>query len=288
MLSVWVNDRLVPEAEAVVSVFDHGFLYGDGIYETLLARDCVILKLKEHFARLKKSASLIQLRLPMSDDEFKSILYRTVDDNTLTDAYIRVTVSRGPGPIGLDPALSPSPSLIVIARLFVPYPGDLYRKGVKITLAKTRRNLREAINPAIKSLNFLNNVLAKIEAKKRNAFEAVMLNDKGFVAEGTITNIFMVKNRVLLTPSLETGILSGITRQTLLRLAGKNGIRTVEKLMRPADLYRADEVFITNTTLGVMPVAKADGVTYKEKIVTSFLAEAYEKEMQKEIGKGRR
>ncbi|MGE5893160.1 MAG: aminotransferase class IV, partial [bacterium] len=201
MYSIWVNDRLVPEDQAVVSVFDHGFLYGDGVYETLLARSGVILHLPAHLARLKRSASLIGLRLPCDAARFKEIIYQSLDGNDLSEAYIRIMVSRGPGPIGIDPALCASPTLVVFVRPFVPYPDALYRRGVNVIIPSVRRNPRESINPEIKSLNFLNNILAKIEAKKKNAFDAVMLNIRGYVAEGTITNVFMVKKGVLMTPS---------------------------------------------------------------------------------------
>ena len=287
MYSIWVNDRLVPEDRAMVSVFDHGFLYGDGVYETVLARSGVILHLSAHLARLRKSASLIRLRLPYDTWRFKEILYQSLDGNNLSEAYIRIMVSRGPGPIGIDPALCASPTLVVFVRPFVPYPETMYRRGVRVVIPSVRRNPRESINPEIKSLNFLNNILAKIEAKKKNAFDAVMLNVRGYVAEGTITNVFMVKKGVLATPSLETGILSGITRQSILKVAGRNGIETVEKLIRPVELYRADEVFITNTTMGIMPVRQVDRVRYAKRQITNLLISAYGEEVQKEVRKGR-
>lgn len=288
MLKVWLNDGLVPENRAKVSVYDHGFLYGDGIYETLLAREGVVIKVSEHYARLKRSASLIMLRLPFAREGFRDILYRSLDGNRLSNAYLRVTVSRGPGLIGLDPSLCPSPTVVVFARPLVPHPPGLYTRGVRVIVSSVRRNLREAINPEIKSLNSLNTILAKVEAKRRRAFEAVLLNVRGQVTEGTITNIFMGRGDVLMTPSVESGLLNGITRMTVRELAGRLGVRVQERAITLRDLYGADEVFITNTTLGIMPVRQVDGVRYRVGRLTSLMAAEYEKEVAREVAKGRR
>jgi len=283
MMRIWLNDRLVPEDRASVSVFDHGFLYGDGIYETLLARDGIVLKLNAHLDRLRRSASLIGLRLPYAKKELGEIVYRTIGKNKLSDAYIRITVSRGSGPIGLDPALCPSPTLVVICRPFMRPPKEQYRKGVKLIVSRTRRNARDAVNPEIKSLNFLNNILAKIEAKKGGAFEAVMLNQKGFVTEGTISNIFMVKGGTLLTPSVDSGILEGITRNMVIDAARDKGVPVSETAISRAALSRADEVFITNTSMGIMPVHHVDAIRYKSRKITDLLSGAYEDAVEKEI-----
>jgi len=285
MLKIWLNDRLVPEKEAVISVFDHGFLYGDGVYETLLARKSAVLKMNDHLKRLERSASLIELLLPYKRDELSDIVYRTIEGNKLSDAYIRITLSRGPGPIGLDPALCPVPTLVIICRPFVPQGKEIYRKGVKIMIPCTKRNPREAVDPGIKSLNFLNNVLAKIEAKKAEAFEAVMLNHKGHVTEGTISNVFIVKKGALLTPSLESGILEGITRNAVLDLARKKGIAVSETQITKAAFYGADEVFITNTSMGVMPVRQVDHVRFEQREVTDVLSREYGKWMDREVMK---
>lgn len=288
MLKVWINDRLVPENRARVSVYDHGFLYGDGIYETLLARDGVIIKPYEHFARMKRSASLIRLRLPFSREGFGDILYRSLDGNGLCDAYLRVTVSRGQGPIGLDPALCPSPTVVVFARPLVQHSRHLYQRGVRLVVSSIRRNPREAINPEIKSLNSLNTILAKVEAVRKRAFEAVLLNMRGHVTEGTITNIFLGREGMLITPSVESGLLNGITRMTVVRLARRLGVQVREMSVTPRQLYGAQEVFITNTTLGIMPVRQVDGIHYRLGHLTRLMADEYEREVLREVRKGRR
>ncbi len=240
----------------MISVFDHGFLYGDGIYETLRVYNGVVFRIDEHIDRLFRSAFLIGLIIPMAPDIIKKAVYKTLEANSLKEAVIRITLSRGAGPIGLDPDLCPKPTFVIFANKFKEYPEQFYKKGVKIAIVDTRRNYSKAIDPQIKSLNFLNNILAKIEAKKRNAYEAIMLNYRGYIAEGTITNIFFVRNDVLLTPSLKVGILDGITRRIILEAAKKLKIETREGRFKPEDIYNAQEVFISNTTMEVMPVAE--------------------------------
>ncbi len=252
---IYLNGRLVPEEKALISVFDHGFLYGDGIYETLRAYNGRVFELDAHIARLVRSSDMIDLKIPRSPDEIKEAVYQTMRANRLKEAVIRITVSRGAGNPGLDPALCPQPTLVIFARMFRQYPEEYYRKGVKIAIAETRRNYRKAINPQIKSLNFLNNVLAKIEAKKHGAYEAVMLNYRGHIAECTVSNIFFVSNNVLCTPSLDVGILDGITRGIILETAEELKIKTCEGIFKTEDIRNAREVFISNTTMEVMPVA---------------------------------
>jgi branched-chain amino acid aminotransferase len=253
---IYINGRIIPRDKAVISVFDHGFLYGDGIYETLRAYKGVVFKFHEHIDRLFRSAFLLDLIIPISPDAIKKAVYKTMAANRLKEAVIRITISRGPGPTGLDPDLCPKPTLVIFANKFKEYPEQYYKKGIKIAIADTRRNYRKAIDPQIKSLNFLNNVLAKIEAKKRNAYEAIMLNYKGHIAEGTITNIFFTQNSVLCTPSLKVGILDGITRRIILEAAKKLKIETREGRFKPDHIYNAQEVFVSNTTMEVMPVAE--------------------------------
>ncbi|RPI32802.1 MAG: branched-chain amino acid aminotransferase, partial [Nitrospiraceae bacterium] len=266
-MHIFLNKTIVPESEAVVSVYDHGFLYGDGIYETMRAYGGVVFMLEEHLERLARSASFLKLALP--DAGFiTDAVYRTIEANKLSDAYIRVTVSRGRGPIGLDPALCKEPTFVVIAEPFSEYPEHLYRDGVKLIIAKTRRNLVEAVNPKIKSLNFLNNIFAKVEAKERGAYEAIMLNSEGLIAEGTISNIFFVKDDLLCTPASEVGVLDGITREIVISSAKKSGMKVSEGAFYPADLFSASEVFFTNTTSEIMPVAQVELVEYKVGEVT--------------------
>ena len=272
---IYLNGKLVPSKGALISVFDHGFLYGDGIYETMRVYDRAIFKLHEHLQRLFRSASLIGLSIPLESDSLKISVYETLIANGFRNAYIRVTVSRGRGAIGLDPDLCREPTTVIIAQEFKDYPQTFYNDGISLIIAETKRNLREAIDPRIKSLNFLNNVLAKIEAKKRGAYEAVMLNASGKVTEGTISNIFFYKNGILCTPSPDCGILDGITRGIVIDLAKRADLRVKEGKFRKDDLYSADEVFITNTTTEVMPVSKIDDRRYPVGDIAKLLRKLY-------------
>jgi branched-chain amino acid aminotransferase len=276
---VHLNGKLVPAQDASVSVFDHGFLYGDGIYETMRGYNRVIFMLDEHLKRLYRSASLIGLPIPWGKDNLRIALYETLLANNLNDAYLRLTVTRGRGPVGLDPGLCPEPTVVIIAHELKPYPESFYKKGIALMIARTRRNLREAIDPAIKSLNFLNNILAKIEAKKAGAYEAIMLNARGNLAEGTISNLFFFSDGILCTPSAECGILDGITRGLILQLAARLGFRVREGEFRRGALYSSDEVFVTNTTFEVMPVTRADKKEYAVGKKTRLLHKAYRKEV---------
>ena len=207
----------------------------------------------------------------------------------MKNAYIRLTISRGFGKIGLDPALCEKPTFVIVTNEFKDYPDSFYKKGVRLIISSVKRNLKEALNPQIKSLNFLNNILAKIEAKKKNAYEALMLNSQGYLTEGTICNIFFVlkeKNKaVLCTPSLDCGILDGITRNIVLELAQKSGIKTKEGRFKKEDIYRASEVFITNTTMEIMPVCKVDSANFKVGAITKLLHEAYKERVKGYLAK---
>ncbi|MDO8746891.1 MAG: branched-chain-amino-acid transaminase [Thermodesulfovibrionales bacterium] len=283
-MHVYINGSLIPESEAKISVFDHGFLYGDGVFETMRAYNGTVFMIEEHIQRLFRSASLIGLDIKRDKDSIKTTVYETISKNSLKDAYIRVTVSRGTGPIGLDPDLCKEPAFIIIAEEFREYPAAYYQNGIKTIIAETRRNIKEAINPQIKSLNFLNNILAKIEAKKKNAYEALMLNAQGYLAEGTISNLFFVLSQyektVLCMPSLDCGILDGITRNIVLELAQKSSIPTKESKFKKEDIYRASEVFITNTTMEIMPVCAVDSVSYQVGTVTKLLHKAYKENVK--------
>jgi branched-chain amino acid aminotransferase len=271
---VFLDGAIVPESEARISVYDHGFLYGDGIYETMRSYEGVVFMLDRHLERLRRSASLIKLRLP-EDAYLKDAVLRALRSNKLADAYVRITVSRGKGPIGLDPGLCGEPTLIVFAEQFRPYPESLYREGVKLIIAGTRRNLAAAIDPKIKSLNFLNNILAKIEAKEMGAYEAVMLNGEGFMAEGTVSNIFFVAGGALCTPSAEAGILDGITRELVIGLALREDIDVREGKFKPEELLCASEAFFTNTTSEVMPVSAVGEKKYRVGEITKRLRQHY-------------
>lgn len=276
---VYLNNRIVPASEAKVSVFDHGFLYGDGIYETMRVYDGVVFMLDEHIERLYRSASLIGLNIPKKISDIKISIYETLKANSLTNAYVRLTVSRGYGPIGLDPDLCREPTFVVVTNAFKSYPRSYYKEGIKLTISSVRRNLREALNPQIKSLNFLNNILAKIEAKQADAYEAIMLNAEGHLTEGTISNIFFVKNGILCTPSVECGILDGITRALVIDLALKNGLEVKEGRFTPEELYMASEVFITNTTMEVMPANRIDKKEVAVGEISRLLLKKYRQEV---------
>lgn len=279
---IFLNERVVPAEEALLSVFDHGFLYGDGIYETMRAYGGKVFRLEEHLRRLERSASLIRLSLP--DKGFlRDAVLGTIAANKLAEAYVRLTVSRGRGPIGLDPDLCPAPTVVVIAERFSEYPDSLYRDGVRLIIAETRRNLPAALNPRIKSLNFLNNILAKIEAKDRGAYEAIMLNADGYLTEGTVSNIFFVNDGVLCTPSPDAGVLDGITREIVINLARSKGIPVKEDLFLPTDLFHASEVFFTNTTSEVMPVSAVELFSYPVGELTRELGRLYREEVRRDL-----
>jgi branched-chain amino acid aminotransferase len=276
---VYVNGRIVHAREAVISVFDHGFLYGDGVYETLRVYDGVVFKIDEHLSRLFRSAFLIGLSIPLDVNHLKIAIYETLIANALRNAYVRITVSRGKGPIGLDPDLCPAPTIVIFAQNFVEYPKEFYKHGLHLIVPKTRRNHKKAIDPQIKSLNFLNNILAKIEAKKMKAHEALMLNVNGCLTEGTISNIFFYKDRKLCTPSRDSGILEGITRGMILELCRREGIPVDKGLFMKRDLYSAEEVFITNTTMEVMPVSQVDAEHFTVGNVAKLLRTRYHQEV---------
>jgi len=281
---VFLNNRFVPKEKALVSAFDHGFLYGDGIYETMRAYQGNIFLLKKHLIRLKRSASAISLKLPLPMEKIEDALNRSVRINRLKDAYIRLHISRGPGEIGLDPALCIAPTMVIVAKPFHDYPAQNYSRGVRVAFVKTRRNHPLAIAPSIKSTNFLNNIQAKIEAIRAGAYEGIMLNWEGYVAEGTISNIALVKKGVLYTPHAKTGILEGVTRDLVLRLATKNKIPVKETLLIPQEFLAADECFITNTTMEIMPVTRIDRKVIgsgKPGPVTALLSEAYTREVRR-------
>lgn len=276
---VYLNNKPVPKSEAVVSVFDHGFLYGDGIYETLRTYNGITFMLDEHIGRLYRSASMTGLDIPKNADQIRTAVCETLAANFLENAYLRITVTRGYGPIGLDPELCKTPTFIIIAEELKDYPGDFYENGMKIIIADTRRNLREAINPQIKSLNFLNNILAKIEAKKKDAYEAIMLNVSEHIAEGTISNIFFYRDDVLHTPAVECGILDGIARKLVLEIANREGLRVKEGLFLRDDIYDADEVFLTNSIMEVMPVCQVDDARFGIGDITRLLRKLYREEV---------
>lgn len=258
-LQIYLNGRFMPEPEAKVSVLDHGFLYGDGIFEGIRAYHGRVFKLDAHLDRLYESAKTINLNIGVSKAEMQEIVLETLRRNSFQDAYIRLVVSRGKGDLGLDPNNCSKAAIVCITDKLALFPESLYQNGMEVKTVPTRRNNVDSLNPRIKSLNYLNNILARIEANLAGASEAVMLNQEGHVCEGTGDNIFIVKKGEIITPPTYVGILEGITRNTVLELAAKAGVPAKEQLFTRHDLYNADEVFLTGTAAELVPVVKVDG-----------------------------
>jgi branched-chain amino acid aminotransferase len=258
-MKVFIDGKYFDERSAKVSVFDHGLLYGDGVFEGIRAYNGRVFKLREHIDRLFYSAKAILLTLPMSHGELMRATVETCRRNKLNDGYIRLVVTRGVGTLGLNPNRCKRPSVIIIAGRIQLYPKELYQRGMEIVTVPTTRNLHAALNPAIKSLNYLNNILAKIEANNAGCEEAIMLNAEGFVAECTGDNLFIVKGGRLLTPPLSAGALYGITRGTVMDIAREDGLDVSEPNLTRYDLFNADECFLTGTGAEIIPVTKIDG-----------------------------
>ena len=258
-MKVYLNGKFVDESKATVSVFDHGLLYGDGVFEGIRSYDGLIFKLREHIGRLFESAHTIMLKIPMSQAELIDVVKASLRVNKLHDAYIRLVVTRGEGDLGLDPRRCARPTVFVIADKIELYPKQLYERGLELITVATQRNVPEALNPQIKSLNYLNNILAKIEAINAGYEEAIMLSPSGYVTECTGENIFLVKGKQLLTPPPYIGVLRGITRQTVMELGTRQRLDVREELLTRHDLFNADEVFLTGTAAEIVPVVKIDG-----------------------------
>ncbi|MBA4541373.1 MULTISPECIES: branched-chain-amino-acid transaminase [Thermoactinomyces] len=256
---VFINGEYKRKEEAVVSVFDHGFLYGDGIFEGIRVYDGNIFRLKEHIERLYDSAKSILLHLPYTREEMEDLVCEAVRKNGLRDAYIRLVVSRGPGDLGLDPSKCKSPNVIIIVDQVRLFAREMYEKGISVITVPTRRNIPDALDPKIKSLNYLNNILVRIEANKAGVAEALMLGMNGYVAEGSGDNVFIVKRGVLYTPPCYIGALEGVTRNAIMELAEKLGYVVKEQPFTRHDVYVADEVFLTGTAAEVIPVVEVDG-----------------------------
>ncbi|MDD5422407.1 MAG: branched-chain-amino-acid transaminase [Candidatus Omnitrophota bacterium] len=257
-MKIYLNGKLVEKIKAQISVFDHGLLYGDGVFEGIRSYNCLVFRLKEHIDRLYKSADAIELKIPLTKIEMIEAVIVTLKANSLKDAYIRLVVTRGVGDLGLDPRKCKIPTVFIITDKIALYPKEFYQKGLKIVTATTRRNLPQALDGRIKSLNYLNNILAKIDAIKSGTEEAIMLTYEGYVAECTGDNIFMVKNGELITPPVSLGALEGITRDAVISLAKGMDIPFTEKLLKMDDLYGADEVFLTGTAAELIPVVNID------------------------------
>ncbi|MFL2859410.1 MAG: branched-chain-amino-acid transaminase [Pontiellaceae bacterium] len=277
-MKVFISGKLIDENEANISVFDHGLLYGDGVFEGIRVYNNRIFLLEEHIDRLFYSAKAIALIIPYSREELYEHISNTCKANNLKNGYIRLVVTRGKGTLGLNPYLCDKPEVIIIAAKIQLYPQELYENGLKIVTVGTVRNHPEAINPRIKSLNYLNNVLAKIEAINAGCLECVMLNHKGEVCEASGDNIFIIHNSILRTPPINSGALVGLTRNKVIELAISNGYEVREEIISRYDLYTADEVFLTGTAAEIISVVEIDKRTIgsgKPSKIASELSSLY-------------
>ena len=257
-MKIYLNGEMVDKEKAFISLYDHGLLYGDGVFEGIRTYDGLIFRLKEHIDRLYKSADAIELKIPLTKIEMIDAIIRTLKANSAKDSYIRLVVTRGVGDLGLDPRKCSKPTVFIITDKIALYPQKFYEKGLEIVTAPTRRNLPQALDARIKSLNYLNNILAKLDAIKAGTEEAIMLTHDEYVAECTGDNIFIVKKCELITPPVNIGALEGITRDAVIKLAKETDIPFYEKMLKMEDVYAADEVFLTGTAAEIIPVVKID------------------------------
>jgi branched-chain amino acid aminotransferase len=277
-LQIWLDGELVPEAEAKISVFDHGLLYGDGVFEGIRAYDGVVFRLQQHLDRLYNGARVIMLDIPLTQEEMTQAVVATIRANDLRDAYIRLVVTRGVGDLGLDPRKCPRASVFIIAAGIALYPEEVYQQGLRLITCSVRRNSPDALDGSIKSLNYLNNIMAKIEAIRAGVPEGIMLTLDGYVAECTGDNLFLVNGHDLITPPVHVGNLPGITRGAVMEIAARQGLRVREELFRLASVYTAEEVFVTGTAAEIVPVVEVDGRmtgTGKPGLVTERLLQGF-------------
>jgi len=258
-LKIWLDNKLVDETDAKISVFDHGLLYGDGVFEGIRVYNSKIFELEAHIKRLYESAKAIRLEVHMSRSKLISAIEKTAEANGVIDGYIRLVVTRGVGTLGLNPFICENGRLFIIADNIQLYPEELYEKGMKVISATTVRNHPLALSPQVKSLNYLNSILAKIEALDNDVPEAIMYNHEGYVAEATADNVFIVRNGVIYTPPVEAGALEGITRAVVIKLAKEEKLEVVEKNLTKMDLYICDEFFLTGTAAEVIGIVEIDG-----------------------------
>lgn len=284
-LKIYLNDRLVDREDAKVSVFDHGLLYGDGVFEGIRSYNGLVFKLHEHLDRLYESAHTLMLKIPMTKAELEQAVIQTLKANHLKDAYIRLVVTRGVGDLGLDPRKCPKPTIFIITDKITLYPKEYYEKGLEIATVPTVRNHPEALNPQLKTLNYLNNILAKIEAINAGVNEAILLNSQGYVTECTGENIFYVRGKYIATPPPYVGILKGITRNAVLQIASRLGYTVEENVFTRHELYTADEVFLTGTAAEIVPIVKIDNRPIgngKPGKITALLTKEFKKLTSKE------
>ena len=260
-MKVWLDGKLVEQAQACVSVFDHGVLYGDGVFEGIRVYGGRIFECDAHMARLEESARAIRLKIPYTRAELVAGMTAAIAANGVRDGYIRLVVTRGPGDLGLNPLLCKRGTVFIIADQIRLYPQEMYENGMAVVIAKTRRINPDMLPPRVKSCNYLNNIMARLEAVDAGAGEALMLNSDGFVAEATGDNVFIVQRGTVATPPVEAGILIGVTRGVVLELCGKLGVPAQQRNLRPDDIYRADECFLTGTAAEVIAVTRVDDKT---------------------------
>jgi len=282
---VYINGELVPKEEARVSVFDHGFLYGDGLFETMRAYQKKIFRLEQHLQRLFLSLEYLKFPIPFSFDSLKEAIYKTIEANRLEDAYIRLNVTRGEGATVPDPSTCKTPNVIIITREYLPYANALYQKGYKGKIVSVRPSPHmPTVN--MKTLNFLNNIIAKMEAKESGFNEGIMINTEGFVTEGTVSTLFMFKENLLSTPAKEEGLLPGITRQAILEIAEAEALKTKEAKITLKELLEADEAFLTNSLIEIMPLVEIDGHPIGKGVpgpLTQGIMNSYKELVKKEL-----
>jgi branched-chain amino acid aminotransferase len=266
-LKIWLGNGLVDEADAKISVFDHGLLYGDGVFEGIRVYSSRIFELEAHIRRLYESAKVIRLDIPMSREQLISAVHKTVEANGVIDGYIRLVVTRGIGTLGLNPLICKPAVIFIIADKIQLYPEELYKKGMKVISATTARNHPLTIPPQVKSLNYLNNILAKIEALDNDVPEAIMYNHEGYVAEATGDNVFIIRDGEIYTPPIEAGALEGITRDIVINLARQENITVVEKNLTKFDLYVCNELFLTGTAAEVIGIIEIDGRVIDGRVI---------------------
>ncbi|MBI4378093.1 MAG: branched-chain-amino-acid transaminase [Nitrospinae bacterium] len=286
---IYVNGKLLPRNEAKVSVLDHGFLYGSGVFETMRSYHGKVFMIDKHIERLFRSADAIYLNISMSHEEIREAIEETIKANGLKDAYIRITVSRGEGEPGLDPDLCQSPTVVVYTKEFKPYPEEWYRKGIKIIVTAIKKGSPDYIHRPLKACNYyLPNFFAKVEAKRRGAIEGIMLDEacsekgklNGTITEGTVSNIFIISKGVLITPPTGPNVLDGVTREIAIQIAKQSGIPCKEERFSRAELIAADECFLTNTTFEIIPVREVDDFKIGEKSpgdITALLTEKFKR-----------
>ena len=282
---VYINGKLIPGEEAKVSVFDHGFLYGDGLFETMRAYQRRIFRLEHHLQRLFLSLEYLKFLIPFNFDYLKEAIYKTIEANRLEDAYIRLTVTRGEGATVPDPATCKAPNLIIITREYVPYSSALYQKGYKGKIVGVKPSPHMP-TISMKTLNFLNHIIAKMEAKASGFNEGIMVNTDGFVTEGTVSNIFMIKEGSLFTPAKEVGLLPGVTRQAVLEIAEDKGLKAREAKITINELLMAEEAFLTNALIEILPLVRVDEHPIGKGIpgpLTQELMSAYKELVKEEL-----